>query len=101
LAAGQGNFPFLIDPSKTEYFTVKRDSNNDFILPDTHGFNMVAEQAYLKRNQLFLVIACMDTPDKAQVIGVRTFNQADYQPVADWLKGRFKSQGSSLPQCGL
>ena len=66
MADGQGNFPFLIDPSKTEYFTVKRDSNNDLILPDTHGFNMVAEQAYLKRNQLFLVIACMDISDKAK-----------------------------------
>lgn len=63
---GQGNFPFLVDPSKTEYFTVDRDSNGNLILPDTHGFNMVAEQAYLKRNELFLAIACMDTPDKAK-----------------------------------
>lgn len=63
---GQGNFPFLVDPSKTEYFTVDRDSNGNLILPDTHGFNMVAEQAYLKRNELFLVIACLDTPDKAK-----------------------------------
>ena len=63
---GQGNFPFLIDPSKTEYFTVKEDSNGNLILPDTHGFNMVAEQAYLKRDELFLVIACMDIPDKAK-----------------------------------
>ena len=63
---GQGNFPFLVDPSKTEYFTVDQDSNSNLILPDTHGFNMVAEQAYLKRNELFLVIACMDTPDKAK-----------------------------------
>ena len=63
---GQGNFPFLIDPSKTEYSTVKRDSKGNLILPDTHGFNMVAEQAYLKREQLFLVIACMDLPDKAK-----------------------------------
>ena len=63
---GQGNFPFLVDPSKTEYFTVDQDSNGNLILPDTHGFNMVAEQAYLKRDELFLVIACLDTPDKAK-----------------------------------
>ncbi|MEA1963689.1 MAG: hypothetical protein U9O41_00950 [Candidatus Aerophobetes bacterium] len=63
---GQGNFLFLIDPSKTEYFTVKRGSKGNLMLPDTHGFNMVAEQAYLKKDQLFLVIACMDMPDKAK-----------------------------------
>lgn len=63
---GQGSFPFLIEPSKTEYFTVERDPNGNLILPDTHGFNMVAEQAYLKRDELFLVIACMDMPDKAK-----------------------------------
>jgi len=63
---GQGNFPFLIDPSKVKYFTVKQDSSGDLILPDTHGFNMVAEQAYLRKDELFLVIACMDTPDKAK-----------------------------------
>lgn len=65
-ADGQGNFPFFIDPSKTEYFTVKRDLDGSLILPDTHGFNMVAEQAYLKREQLFLVIACMDISAKAK-----------------------------------
>ncbi len=32
---GQGNFPFLVDPSKTEYFTVDRNSNGNLILPDT------------------------------------------------------------------
>jgi hypothetical protein len=43
-ADGQGNFPFFIDPSKTEYFTVRQDLDDDLILPDTHGSNMVAEQ---------------------------------------------------------
>lgn len=80
---GQGNFPFLIDPSKTEYFTVRRDSNDNLILPDTHGFNMVAEQAYLKRDELFLVIACMDIPDKAKAAlylaqnGINAYAPAD------------------------
>ncbi len=27
---------------------------------------MLVGEAYLKRNQLFLVVPCMDTPDKAQ-----------------------------------
>ncbi len=65
-ADGQGNFPFFIDSRKTEHFTVKQDLDDGLILPDTHGFNMVAEQAYLKREQLFLVIACMDIPSKAE-----------------------------------
>lgn len=69
-ADGQGNFPFLIDPSKVDYQTAYpvpdgSEDEADIILPDTHGFNMVAEQAYLHREELYLVMACMDTPAKA------------------------------------
>ena len=42
---GQANFPFFTDPSKTEYSTVRQDLDGHLILPDTHGSNMVAEQA--------------------------------------------------------
>ena len=66
---GQGNFVFPICPDKTEYPTTEFISENGSeyaIMHDTHGFNAVAEQAYLNKNKLDLVIACMDMPDKAK-----------------------------------
>ncbi|MCK4473698.1 polysaccharide deacetylase family protein [Candidatus Parcubacteria bacterium] len=68
-ADGQGNFIFQICPSKTEYPTCEfiNESNNEYIvMRDTHGFNAVAEQAYLNKDKVDLVIACMDMPDKAK-----------------------------------
>ena len=70
-ADGKGNFPFLIEPTKVEYetvFSVQGDSQGkpDLILPDTHGFNMIAEQAYLHKDQLYMVMACMDFESKAE-----------------------------------
>jgi len=63
---GQGNYSFQIDPSKMDYRTVKWPISNseNVVLPDTHGFNMIAEQGYLHRNELYLAVACMDLPDK-------------------------------------
>jgi beta-glucanase (GH16 family) len=68
---GKGNFRFQIDESKTEYKSVykpkSRDNETaDLIMPDTHGFNAIAEQAYLHRKDIYLAVACMDLPSKAQ-----------------------------------
>jgi hypothetical protein len=74
-ADGQGKFPFLISPSKITFppfsktvFRPKKGSNEtaDLICPETHGFNMIAEQAYLHRRDINLAVACMDLPAKAQ-----------------------------------
>ena len=74
-ADGQGKFLFLISPSKITVppfsktvFRPKNGSNEtaDLICPETHGFNMIAEQAYLHRREIILAIACMDLPSKAQ-----------------------------------
>ena len=74
-ADGQGHFSFLISPSKITFppfsktvFRPKKGSNEtaDLICPETHGFNMVAEQAYLHRKDIYLAVACMDLPAKAQ-----------------------------------
>jgi hypothetical protein len=74
-ADGKGNFPFLISPSKitdtpfskTVFKPVKGSNETaDLICPDTHGFNMIAEQAYLHRKDIYLAVACMDLPAKAQ-----------------------------------
>ena len=65
---GQGNFIFEICPGKTQYPTCEylNPSGGEFvIMHDTHGFNAVAEQAYLNKNKVDLVIACMDMPAKA------------------------------------
>jgi hypothetical protein len=73
-ADGQGHFPFLISPSKVTappfnktVYRPKNGSNEtaDLICPETHGFNMIAEQAYLHRKDIYLAVACMDLPDKA------------------------------------
>ena len=65
---GQGNFIFLIEPTKIEYKSVyfSEEDSEDIILPDTHGFNMIAEQAYLNRIYLDTVMACMDFESKAE-----------------------------------
>ncbi len=72
-ADGQGHFPFLISPSKVTFppfnktvYKPKNGSNEtaDLICPDTHGFNMIAEQAYLHRKDIDLAVACMDLPAK-------------------------------------
>ncbi|VVB62997.1 Uncharacterised protein [uncultured archaeon] len=74
-ADGQGHFPFLISPSKITFppfsktvFRPKNGSNEtaDLICPETHGFNMIAEQAYIHRKDIYLAVACMDLPAKAQ-----------------------------------
>lgn len=70
-ADGQGNFSFQIEGQKPQWETVFKPPNGssetaDLILPDTHGFNMVAEQAYLHRHDIDLVISCMDAPYKAK-----------------------------------
>jgi hypothetical protein len=73
-ADGKGNFSFLISPSKVIFppfrktvFRPKNGSNEtaDLICPETHGFNMIAEQAYLHRKDINLAVACMDLPAKA------------------------------------
>lgn len=38
----------------------------DLICPETHGFNMIAEEAYIHRKDIYLAVACMDLPAKAQ-----------------------------------
>jgi hypothetical protein len=74
-ADGEGHFSFLISPSKITFppfsrtvFRPKNGSNEtaDLICPETHGFNMIAEQAYLHRKDINLAVACMDLPAKAQ-----------------------------------
>ena len=74
-ADGQGHFSFLISPSKITFppfsktvFRPKAGSNEtaDLICPETHGFNMIAEQAYIHRKDIYLAVACMDLPAKAQ-----------------------------------
>ncbi|MCX6765679.1 MAG: hypothetical protein NT136_01825 [Candidatus Moranbacteria bacterium] len=81
-----GNYPFLIDPSKVDYPTAAfLDGRNKAILPDTHGFNMVAEEARRMKilEKLDLVIACMDTPAKADAAlflarnGINCFGPCD------------------------
>jgi hypothetical protein len=65
-ADGRGNYNFLVDPSKINSAVKPSNNENDVvILPDTHGFNMIAEQAYLNRDKLHLAVACMDLPSKA------------------------------------
>jgi hypothetical protein len=66
---GQGHFAFQICPDKAEYPTcyfVIENGSEYVVMYDTHGFNAVAEQAYLKRGEINLSIACMDMPDKAK-----------------------------------
>jgi len=64
-ADGQGRYLFKIDPSKVAYITTVKQGEY-LIMPDTHGFNAVAEQAYLNRKNIYTVIACMDMADKAR-----------------------------------
>ena len=60
---GEGNYRFLVDPSKIDYRTAIKTSDG-YILPDTHGINMVAEQAV--KEKPFLVIGCGDLGSKAE-----------------------------------
>lgn len=73
-ADGRGNFTFYISPSKVIFppfnktvFRPGKGSNEtaDLMCPQTHGFNMIAEQAYLHRKDIDLAVACMDLPAKA------------------------------------
>lgn len=60
---GEGNYRFFVDPSKIDYRTAIKTSDG-YILPDTHGINMIAEQAVMKKP--FLVIGCGDFGSKAK-----------------------------------
>jgi len=66
-ADGDGNFPFRIDPSKTMYESAFINKKGFSIFVDSHGFNMIAQQAIRihKIKKLDLVIACMDIESKA------------------------------------
>lgn len=59
---GEGNYRFLVSPSKIDYRTAIKTSDG-YILPDTHGINMIAEQAVMEKP--FLVIGCGDREAKA------------------------------------
>lgn len=62
---GKGNWIFKIDPTKTQYKSAKISSDGlRGVFVDTHGFNMVAEQA-IKKGGIHTVIACMDLRAKA------------------------------------
>lgn len=64
---GAGNFRFRVDPSKVEFKSTMYGDNHVFaMMPDTHGFNMVAGSAIRAFKKPALVIACMDLPSKAQ-----------------------------------
>jgi len=63
---GRGNFRFKICPSKVQYKTAKFSSDKkEGVFVDTHGFNMIAEQA-IKTKNIHTAIACMDLPSKAE-----------------------------------
>ena len=92
-ADGQGDFRFLISPSKITsppfsktVFRPKKGSNEtaDLICPETHGF-MIAEQAYLHRKDINLAVACMDLPAKAQAALYLAKNGINIMPpVIGW-----------------
>ncbi len=65
-ADGSGNYTFSIDKSKVDYPSVEWQSISNLEIPDTHGFNEIAQQAYLHRNEIELAIACMDLAEKSQ-----------------------------------
>lgn len=57
-------FPILSD--KVNYPTSVFSKNKAMVtIHDTHGFNAVADKAYENRDKINVVIACMDTPSKA------------------------------------
>jgi hypothetical protein len=60
-----GNWRFEVDPSKIEYKTAEKIDENTVMLPDTHGFNIIASLAINANPRPFLVIACMDLHSKA------------------------------------
>ena len=63
---GNGNWTFKIDPTKAEYKSAKISNDGmKGVFVDTHGFNMIAEQAIKKKN-IHTAIACMDLPSKAE-----------------------------------
>jgi hypothetical protein len=59
----EGHYRFLIDSSKVAYASARRVGPDLVELPDTHGFASVAAAG--ARLKPFLVMACMDMPDKA------------------------------------
>ena len=81
---GEGFFRFYIDPSKVKYKTAMFKGDKA-VLPDTHGFNMVAGKAAVinEAEKIDLVIACMDIPAKAEAAlylakkGINCFGPCD------------------------
>ena len=79
-ADGKENFPFFpfsAESHKIEHETVypAEDENENFerkenwadlICPSTRGFNMVAEQAFINKENLFLVMADMNSKSEAE-----------------------------------
>jgi hypothetical protein len=74
-ADGQGHFSVLISPNKITcppfsktVFRPKNGSNEtaDLICPETHSFNMIAEQSYIHRKDINLAVAWMDLPAELQ-----------------------------------
>jgi hypothetical protein len=61
-----GNWRFEIDPSKIDYETAKKTAEDTVVLPDTHGFNIIANLAMNANPKPFLVVACMDLHSKTE-----------------------------------
>lgn len=105
-ADGKGHFSFLISPSKITFppfsktvLRPRKGSNEtaDLICPETHGFNMIAEQAYLHRKDINLAIACMDLPAKAQAALYLARNGIDIYAPCD----RFASHLMNYKRLGF
>jgi hypothetical protein len=101
-ADGQGHFLFLISPSKITsppfsktVFRPKNGSNEtaDLICPETHGFNMIAEQAYLHRKDIYLAVACMDLPAKADAALYLAKNGVNIYAPCDRFASDFFNEG--------
>lgn len=97
---GNGGFAFEINNLRiNEYRTVMfSPDKKTAILPDTHGFHMVAGQAYRLSQfvQLGLVMACMDQPAKAEAAlylarnGISCYAPCDrYAPLLMGYKNKF------------
>lgn len=100
---GNGGFPFLIKPLRLKYSTAMFNCADEFMLPDTHGFHLVAGQAIRLKQLIGLqtVIACMDQPEKAQAALYLAQNSINCFAPCDQFAGDLVGYRKSSPGAAM
>lgn len=100
---GNGAFPFFLKPLRLKYKTAMYNCVDEALLPDTHGFHLVAGQAIRinKLTKLQVVVACMDQQAKAEAALMLAQNGINCFAPCDQFIGELAGYRKKYPRAAI